>query len=148
MPSSSKPTRNRLSASTSALSVRRAQLTAVEWAALLAPGALAGATLAAVTGSGRTTIGRLAVGAGAGAAVGAVIARGMDEVQWRRRAVTLAVDEPDAALDLMQAVRAEGVQADMVRADDGRGRSGPAFGLRYRAKDDRTVRAVFAEQQG
>jgi len=146
MPSSTKPTRSP-STSTSTLAFRRAQLTAVEWAALLAPGALAGATLAALIGSGRTTIGRLAVGAGAGAAVGAAVARGMDEVQWRRRPVTLAVDKPDAALDLMQAVRAEGVQADMVRADD-HDRSGPAFGLRYRAKDDRTVRAVFAEQQG
>ena len=61
-------------------------------------------------------------------------------------AVSLEVDEPDAALDLMQAVRAEGVRADMVRADD-HTPSAPAYALRYRAKDDRRVRAVLAAQQ-
>jgi hypothetical protein len=80
------------------------------------------------------------------------MARGIDEVVWRRSAVSLEVDEPDVALDLMQAVRAEGVHADMVRSDarGGKavGRSGGAYALRYRAKDDRRVRAVFAEQQG
>ena len=60
--------------------------------------------------------------------------------------VSCEVDEPDAALDLMQAVRAEGVRADMVRADD-RTPAGVGYAVRYRAKDDRRVRAVLAEQQ-
>jgi hypothetical protein len=116
--------------------------------AVLAPGAAAGAALAVTASARRRGAGRLATGIGAGALTGLLITRAVDEVQWRRSAVSLPVDEPDAALDLMQAVRAEGVQADMVRADDDepdRGR--PHYALRYRAKDDRRVRAVFARQQ-
>jgi hypothetical protein len=81
-----------------------------------------------------------------------VLARVVDEVRWRTTAVSLEIDEPDTALDLMQAVRAEGVRADMVRSDmteptaDGVPHS-PVYALRYRAKDDRRVRAVLAAQQ-
>lgn len=131
-----------------ALSVllRRTPLSPVGWAAVLAPGWLAGIAIAVATGRGRPGVGRvLACGLG-GAAAGVLISRGIDEVRWRSRAVSLEVEEPDAALDLMQAVRAEGVRADMVRADHIP--SAPAYAVRYRAKDDRRVRAVLAEQQG
>ena len=114
---------------------------------VLAPGAAAGAALAVTASARRRGAGRLATGIGAGALTGLLITRAVDEVQWRRSAVSLPVDEPDAALDLMQAVRAEGVQADMVRADDEPERGRPHYALRYRAKDDRRVRAVFARQQ-
>ena len=130
------------------LAFHRAVLTPAGWMAVLAPGAAAGAALAVTASARRRGAGRLATGIGAGALTGLLITRAVDEVQWRRSAVSLPVDEPDAALDLMQAVRAEGVQADMVRADDDepdRGR--PHYALRYRAKDDRRVRAAFARQQ-
>ena len=120
---------------------------AAGWATLLAPGALAGAGAAVVTGHGRPGLLRLAIGLTGGLLAGAVLARLADEVHWRRSAVSLQVDEPDVALDLMQAVRAEGVRAEMVRAIE-KGPAGGSFALRYRAKDDRRVRAVLAEQQG
>lgn len=119
---------------------------------LLARGALLGSAAAAVAGRQQAGVGRIAFGAGTGAASALVIARVADEVRWRTAAVSLEVDEPDAALDLMQAVRAEGVRADMVRSDsadhatDG-APHGPVYALRYRAKDDRRVRAVLAAQQ-
>lgn len=115
------------------------------WAALLAPGALAGAGVALI--AGRPGVRRLAAGVAGGLLCGAVLARVADEVQWRRSAVSLRVDEPDAALDLMQAVRAEGVRAEMVRAVEPTGPNRGSFALRYRAKDDRRVRALLAEQQ-
>ncbi len=77
-----------------------------------------------------------------------LVARAIDEIRWRRGAVSVTVDEPDTALDLMQAVRERGVRADMVRADDSRHPVGRHYAVRYRAKDDRRVRAVLAEQQG
>jgi hypothetical protein len=129
------------------LAFRRSVLTPAGWMAVLAPGAAAGAALAVTASGRRRAAGRLATGIGAGALTGLLITRAVDEVQWRRSAVSLPVDEPDAALDLMQAVRAEGVQADMVRADSEPDRGRPHYALRYRAKDDRRVRAVFARQQ-
>jgi len=98
-----------------------------------------------VTANGKPGLGRVLGCAAAGALTSAVLARAVDELRWRRRAVSVEVEEPDAALDLMQAVRAEGVRADMVRADHVM--AGPAYAVRYRAKDDRRVRAVLAEQQ-
>ena len=127
---------------------RHARLGPEGWAAVVAPGALAGAGIALTTVHGRAGIGRLAAGLGGGALCGLLLARAIDEVKWRRSAVSLEVDEPDAALDLMQAVRAEGVHADMVRGDDAAGPTRGSYVVRYRAKDDRLVRAVFAEQQG
>lgn len=85
------------------------------------------------------------MGAGIGAAGAVLLGRLIDEIRWRRGAVSLTVDGPDTALDLMQAVRARGVQADMVRADENEP-VGRHYALRYRAKDDRRVRAVLAEQ--
>jgi hypothetical protein len=121
---------------------------AAGWATMLAPGVLAGVSVAALAANTRPGPLRLALGAAAGLVVGALLARMTDELRWRRSNVSLQVDEPDAALDLMQAVRAEGVQAEMVRAIETAGPTGGSFALRYRAKDDRLVRAVLAEQQG
>lgn len=128
------------------LAFRRTRLNPVGWIAVLAPGWLAGIATAALTTQGRPRPGRVLAYAAGGALTGALLARGMDELQWRRLPVSLEVDEPDAALDLMQAVRAEGVRAEMVRADHVM--ASPAYAVRYRAKDDRRVRAVLAEQQG
>jgi hypothetical protein len=121
---------------------------AASWVTMLAPGVLAGVSVAAVAGHPRPGVLRLGAGAAGGLLVGAVLARITDEWRWRRSNVSLQVDEPDAALDLMQAVRAEGVQAEMVRAIQPTGPARGSFALRYRAKDDRLVRAVLAEQQG
>ena len=142
-----RPTQDARPAAPSSLAFHRTPATPTNWVAVLAPGWLAGVALAVATSrGGRSTVVRvLACGTG-GAAAGLLIARAVDEVRWRRRAVELEVQEPDAALDLMQAVRAEGVQADMVRADHRP--SAPSYAVRYRAKDDRRVRAVLAEQQG
>lgn len=128
------------------LSFRLIRLDPVGWAAVLAPGALAGIAVAVATGRGKPVAGRVLACAVGGAAASVLAARAVDEVRWRTRAVSLEVEEPDAALDLMQAVRAEGVRADMVRADHIP--FTPAYAVRYRAKDDRRVRAVLAEQQG
>ncbi len=131
---------------------------------MLIPGALTGGLVAVGTVSGRRpgvlgTFGiglGIGIGIGIGSVAGVVLGRVIDEVRWRRIPVSLAVDEPDTALDLMQAVRASGVQADMVRTDNGpaaedragdHGPGGRHYALRYRAKDDRRVRAVIAEQQ-
>lgn len=124
---------------------RRARLDITGWAALLGPGALLGAGVAFVTAHGRPGPARLGVLTAAGAAGAVLVARGVSEVRWRRSDVSLQVAEPDEALDLLQAVRAEGVQADMVRADHLL--NTPAYALRYRAKDDRRVRQVFAAQR-
>jgi hypothetical protein len=152
MTSTTAPIRRTHQVAVSPLAFRRAPLGIAGWARILAPGALAGATIA-LTGSRRPGIGQLAAGVGVGSLTGLLLARGIDEVTWRSSAVSLEVDEPDAALDLMQAVRAEGVHADLVRADARGGRAagsrpGGPYALRYRAKDDRRVRAVLAEQQG
>lgn len=112
---------------------------------MLAAGWLAGVAVALLTAKKPPGPARVFGFAAGGAVIGALVARVVDEVQWRRRPVSVEVEEPDAALDLMQAVRAEGVRADMVRADHVM--AGPAYAVRYRAKDDRRVRAVLAEQQ-
>jgi hypothetical protein len=83
----------------------------------------------------------------AGALLGMALARFVDEMRWRRSAVCVELTEPDAVLDLLQAVRAQGVQADMIRAGDGGRGAGAGYALRYRARDDRRVRAVLASQQ-
>ena len=120
---------------------------ATGWAALLLPGSLAAAAAALVIARGRPGPVRVAAFAAGGVLVSVLVARVVDEARWRSSAVSLEVDEPDAALDLMQAVRAEGVHADMVRSDDPHAPSGVGYALRYRAKDDRRVRAVLAAQQ-
>jgi hypothetical protein len=119
---------------------------AVGWAALLLPGSLAAAAPLVIT-RGRPSLTRIAAFAAGGVLLGVLIARVVDEARWRASAVSLEVDEPDAALDLMQAVRAEGVRAEMIRSDDPHTPSGVGYALRYRAKDDRRVRAVLASQQ-
>ena len=124
---------------------RRTRLSPIGWAAVVAPGWFVGTAIAVVTGRGKPDPGRVLACAAGGAAASVLIARGLDEVRWRSRAVSLQVEEPDMALDLMQAVRAEGVRADMVRADHIP--SAPTYAIRYRAKDDRRVRAVLAAQQ-
>ncbi len=141
----------------SAVAFRRGRPGAAQWAALAVPGALAGGLVAVGAGWFRPLgPGRaLGIGIGIGSAAGVVLGRVIAEIRWRRIPVSLAVDEPDVALDLMQAVRARGVQADMVRTDedptDGRADQqspgGRHYALRYRAKDDRRVRAALAEQQ-
>jgi hypothetical protein len=146
MTSTARLTQDGRSATLSSLAFRRTRLNPVGWVAVLAPGWLAGVTVALVTSKGKPDVGRVLACAVGGAAACVLIARGIDEIRWRSTALSLDVGEPDAALDLMQAVRAEGVQADMVRADHAP--YSPAYAVRYRAKDDRRVRAVLAEQQG
>jgi hypothetical protein len=146
MTSTARLTQDGRPATPSLLAFRRAQLNPAGWAAVLAPGWLAGVAVAVTTSKDKPQVGRVLLCAAGGALGGALLARGIDEVRWRSRPVSVEVEEPDAALDLMQAVRAEGVRADMVRADHLR--SAPAYAVRYRAKDDRRVRAVLAEQQG
>ncbi len=116
------------------------------WVAVLAPGAVAGLVIAAT--AERTGIGRLVGAAAAGAVAGMALARVVDEIHWRRSAVCIELAEPDAVLDLLQAVRAQGVHADMIRAPDAPDGTRHGYALRYRARDDRRVRAVLAGQLG
>ena len=146
MTATAKPTQGGRPTASSLLAFHRTHLTPANWIALLAPGWFAGVAVAAASSPTRPAVGRVLACAAGGAAASLLIARGVDEIRWRTRAVSLEVQEPDDALDLMQAVRAEGVRADMVRTD--RVPSTPAYAVRYRAKDDRRVRAVLAEQQG
>ena len=132
----------------SSLAFRAGQPGVTGWAALLAPGALVGGMLAALATAQRPSTTRLIAGLGIGAVGGVLLSRLIDEIRWRRGPASLTVDGPDTALDLMQAVRARGVRADMARAADDRELIGRHYVLRYRAKDDRRVRAVLAEQQG
>jgi hypothetical protein len=131
-----------------ALGFHRRRLSPAGWAALLAPGLASGLVAGLTSGRGRVHPGRVTVATVGGALLGIVLARVVDEVQWRRSAVCLELAEPDAALDLLQEVRSHGVQADMIRADQAAGGSGGGYALRYRARDDRLVRAVLAAQQG
>lgn len=134
----------------SPLRFRRIRPSAVGWAALFAPGAVGG-LVAGLTGApGPIRPGRVIVATAGGALAGVVVARVIDEVRWRRSAICLELAEPDAVLDLLQAVRAEGVQADMIRAHHPERPDGDVVGyaLRYRARDDRRVRAVLARQDG
>lgn len=128
------------------LGFRRMRLSPVGWAALLTPGVAAG-LVATLTGTrGRTQPGRVAVATACGAVLGIVAARIVDELQWRRSAVCLELAEPDAVLDLLQEVRSQGVHADMIRAEQTVGGAG-GYALRYRARDDRRVRAALAAQR-
>lgn len=138
----SHPTRPMTTAS--GLAFRKARLSVSTWAALLVPGALTGLGAALLSGKGRPGPVRLAALTLAGAGSAVLVARGINEVRWRRSDISLSVTEPDDALDLLQAVRAEGVHADMVRADHQA--TTPAYAVRYRAKDDRRVRRVLAAQ--
>ena len=128
-------------AASTALGFRRMGFSPTGWVALLAPGV-------AVGRRGRGPPGRWAPAAVGGALLGVAAARVVDEVQWRRSAVCLELSEPDAVLDLLQEVRSQGVQADMVRAEHAAGPSSTGYALRYRARDDRRVRAALAAQQG
>jgi len=118
------------------------------WVALFAPGLAAGLVVGLTGDSGRGRPGRVAAAAAGGAVLGVVVARVVDEVRWRRSAVCLELAEPDAVLDLLQEVRSQGVQADMIRAEQATGGTGSGYALRYRARDDRRVRAALAAQQG
>jgi hypothetical protein len=138
---------SRPAAAPSPLGFRRSPRGAASWAALLVPGSLTAAAVGLLITRGRLGPARVAALAAGGVFLSVLIARVVDEATWRSSAVSLAVDEPDAALDLMQAVRAEGVRADMVRADDPDQGSGAGYAVRYRAKDDRRVRAVLAGQR-
>ncbi len=134
-------------AAASPLGFRHSPRGAAGWAALLVPGSLTATAVGLAITRGRPGLARATAFAVGGVFVSVLIARAVDEANWRRSAVSLQVAEPDAALDLMQAIRAEGVRADMVRAQDTHPPSGVGYALRYRAKDDRRVRAVLAAQQ-
>ena len=124
---------------------RGVRLNALGWSAVLVPGALLGATTGYLMGGADHRAGRVTLGAAAGAATGFAAARLADEIRWRDSSVAIHVDESDEALDVMQAVRAAGVRADMSRAadpDDG----APGYEVRYRARDRRRVRAALGPQ--
>ena len=127
---------------------RTVSLNAVGTAAVLAPGAAAGAGLGLLTKT--APVGRLTrvlvLGIG-GAVTGLILARIADEQRWRSMTTSLQLDEPDEALDLMQAIRAAGVQADMIRADADAHPDFGAYALRYRHRDERRVRAVLAARR-
>ncbi|HEY5878047.1 MAG TPA: hypothetical protein VIU11_04000 [Nakamurella sp.] len=130
------------------LTFRQVELSAAGWTALLAPGAVVGLAVGLTGTRGRLRPGRVAAATVVGAVVLVALARVVDELRWRRSAVCIELDEPDAVLDLLQAVRAEGVHADMIRSADGPSGTGDGYALRYRARDDRRVRAVLSAQQG
>ena len=130
------------------LAFRQVELSGLGWAAIVLPGAMAGASAGLALTRGRLRPGPLAAAGLAGALLGVAVARVVDELRWRRSAICLELAEPDAVLDLLQAVRAEGVHADMIRASDGPAGAGAGYALRYRARDDRRVRAVLSAQLG
>lgn len=134
-------------ASAAPLGFRRMRPSAAGWVALLAPGLAAGLLAGLGSGHGRVHPGRVSAATVGGALLGIAVARAVDEVRWRRSAICLELSEPDAVLDLLQEVRSQGVQADMIRAQDAAGHSGRGYALRYRARDDRRVRAALAAQQ-
>lgn len=129
------------------LGFRRIHLSPAGWVAVLVPGAAAGLLAGLTTGRGRVRPGPVAAATVVGALVGVLAARAVDEIRWRRSAVCLELAEPDAVLDLLQEVRARGVQADMIRAEQSTHGAGRGYALRYRARDDRRVRAALATQQ-
>lgn len=132
-----------------AVGFRGVRLNAAGWSAVLVPGAVLGAAIGALVGSAARRPLRVALCGAAGAAAGLAAARVADEIRWRDTPVTLHIDEPDEALDVMQAVRAAGVRADMVRAPDRDPDEGAlGYQVRYRARDERRVRAVLAAQHG
>jgi hypothetical protein len=127
---------------------RQVRLSAAGALAVLVPGAVAGFCPALIGAGGHPRPGRVVAATAAGALAGLVLVRIVDELRWRRSAVCIELAEPDAVLDLLQAVRARGVHADMIRAADGPAGSGTGYALRYQARDVRRVRAVLAAQQG
>lgn len=129
------------------LGFRRMRLSPTGWVAVLAPGAVAGLLAGLANGRGRRHPASVAAVTVGGALAGVVVARVVDELRWRRSALCLELSEPDAVLDLLQEVRAQGVQADMIRADRAAGGAATGYALRYRARDDRRVRAALAAQQ-
>jgi hypothetical protein len=76
-----------------------------------------------------------------------ILARIADEQRWRSMTTSLQLDEPDEALDLMQEIRAAGVEADMIRADADAHPDCGAYALRYRRRDEGRVRAVLAARR-
>lgn len=129
------------------LGFRQVELSPAGWAAVAGPGLVVGCAAGLVLTRGRRRPAPLAVAGAAGALLGVVVARVVDELRWRRSSICLELSEPDAVLDLLQAVRAEGVDADMIRSTAPAGASAH-YALRYRARDDRRVRAVLSAQQG
>jgi len=131
---------------------RTVSLNAAGAAAVLAPGAAAGASLGLLTKASpmRSPSGKLTrvlvLGIG-GAVTGLILARIADEQRWRNMMTSLRLDEPDEALDTMQAIRAAGVQADMIRADADAHPNFGGYALRYRHRDERRVRAVLAARR-
>lgn len=131
---------------------RTVRLNAAGTAAVLAPGAAAGAGLGLLTrsapvGSPTGKLTRVLILGVGGAVTGLILARIADEQRWRSLMTSLQLDEPDEALDLMQAIRAAGVDADMVRADADAHPDFGAYALRYRRRDERRVRAVLAARR-
>jgi hypothetical protein len=129
------------------LAFRQVQMSPIGWTSLLAPGAAAGLTVGLIGTHGRLRPGPMAAATLSGALIGVILARVVDELRWRRSAVCIELAEPDAVLDLLQAVRAAGVHADMIRASRGPAGTSAGYALRYRARDDRRVRAVLSAQQ-
>ena len=131
---------------------RTVSLNAAGAAVVLAPGAATGAGLALLTrtsamGSPTGKLTRVLVLGIGGAVTGLILARIADEQRWRSMTTSLQLDEPDESLDLMQAVRAAGVEADMIRADADAHPDFGAYALRYRRRDEGRVRAVLAARR-
>ncbi len=131
---------------------RTVSLNAAGAAAVLTPGAAAGASLGLLTktspmGSPSGKLTRVLVLGIGGAVTGLILARIADEQRWRNMMTSLQLDEPDEALDTMQAIRAAGVEADMIRADDHARPNLGGYALRYRHRDERRVRAVLATRR-
>lgn len=131
---------------------RTVSLNAAGAAAVLTPGAAAGASLGLLTktspmGSPSGKLTRVLVLGIGGAVTGLILARIADEQRWRNMMTSLQLDEPDEALDTMQAIRAAGVEADMIRADAHAHADFGGYALRYRHRDERRVRAVLAARR-
>jgi hypothetical protein len=133
---------------------RTVRLNAAGTAAVLAPGALAGAGLGLLTspttpstGSPTRNLTRVLILGVGGALTGLILARVADERRWRGMMTTWQLDEPDEVLDLMQAIRAAGVEAEMIRADEHAHPDLGAYALRYRARDEPRVRALMSARR-
>lgn len=117
--------------------------------AVLVPGGLLGAGIGMLSRTlGSRNPRRVLVLGVAGAVTGLLLARIADQHRWRGSVTSLQLDEPDEALDLMQAIRAAGVDADMIKVDDHAHPDLGGFVLRYHARDGRRVRAVLTAQRG
>ena len=133
---------------------RTVRLNAAGTAAVLAPGAVAGAGLGLLTsprtsptGSPSRNLTRVLILGVGGALTGLILARIEDERRWRGMMATWQLDEPDEVLDLMQAIRAAGVEAEMIRADEHAHPDLGGYALRYRARDEPRVRALLAARR-